>query len=97
MIGVRYSGPLLAQEWPQVQVPDADGRLRLHRRAAAVSIARALIRERAIKEALGRWVSELEPVLVYDHEGKFAGLTHAGQPFGGVPRVHVEIRDGVAI
>jgi len=31
-------------------------------------------REMAIREALGRWVSELEPRLVYNHEGLFVGL-----------------------
>lgn len=32
-------------------------------------------RERVVREMLGRWVSELEPMLVIDHHGELAGLT----------------------
>lgn len=49
-------------------------------------------REAVIKDALSRWVSELEPQFVFDCYGSFVGLTHAGQEFGGYPPIHVPAR-----
>lgn len=61
------------------------------RRAAAEA------RDVAIKEALGRWVSELEPVLVYNQHMQFIGLMHAGQELGGYPTISVFIKDGIPV
>lgn len=36
--------------------------------------------ERALRDCLGRWVSELEPVAVYDESRAFLGLAVAGVP-----------------
>lgn len=90
--GMRVS-PLLADEYPyQAQAGDTR---RLHTRDQ--SAVRAMIREAAVLEALQRWVSELEPMLVFNQDGRFVGLTHAGQPLGTVLPIHVVIRDGTPI
>lgn len=48
-------------------------------------------REAKIRDCLGRWVSELEPVLVYTMDGEFQGLTYAGNITGQID-VIVEAR-----
>lgn len=71
---------------------------RVGARARQASAALMIVRDMAIKECLGRWVSELEPVLVYESGNcRFVGLTHAGQTFGGKIHVHVEIKGGEPI
>lgn len=40
--------------------------------------------EAAVRELLGRWVSELEPAVCY-HRGEIIGLTLADAPLGSKP------------
>lgn len=42
--------------------------------------------EEVVRVLLARWVSELEPVLVY-HRSEIIGLTFAGVPIGSEPPI----------
>lgn len=48
-----------------------------------------MTREARIREMLGRWVSELEPIAVYDRSGIVLGLTFDGIPVGVVAPICV--------
>lgn len=97
-IGYRIGGQRLAAVMDSTTMMQRDPRLeRIYRETRHSVIALALVREIAIKEALGRWVSELEPVLVYNQHMQFVGLTHAGQELGGYPPVSVGIRGGIPV
>jgi hypothetical protein len=54
------------------------------RRERIEQAARSRMRQydRALREMLGEWVSELEPALVWDQFGRLIGLTFAGIPPG---------------
>jgi hypothetical protein len=48
--------------------------------------------EAQLRDCLGRWVSGMEPVAVFDHEGRFVGLTIDGIPLGRKPPIVVPVR-----
>lgn len=49
--------------------------------------AQAAADEILVRELLGRWVSELEPAVAYDRQGRVIGLTVANAPIGSTPFV----------
>jgi len=98
MMGFRIGGQSAADVFDRMSVAQYGERLDRIRESARHSlIAITMVREIAIKEALGRWVSELEPVLVYNQHMQFIGLTHAGQDVGGYPPISVIIKDGIPV
>lgn len=62
-----------------------------------MALTRAMVREEAVRRALCCWVSELEPVLVFDVHGHFIGLTHAGQQQCCQIPIHVPVEGGKPI
>jgi len=90
-MGVARGGDWLFDEYQHV----FDGQKPFH--AVDTNIARMFIRERAIKEALGRWVSELEPALAFNNDGHFTGLCLAGAAITDTVAILVPIRGGVPI
>ncbi len=46
----------------------------LHARVHALAMERAAMIEEQIREALGRWVSEIEPVLAFGPGSRFLGI-----------------------
>lgn len=49
------------------------------------ALAQAAVDEEIIRGLLGRWVSELEPAVARDENGKIIGLTSADAAIGSEP------------
>ncbi len=47
--------------------------------------AQAAVNEVLVRHLLSRWVSELEPAVAYDRQGRIIGLTLADAPVGSAP------------
>lgn len=62
-------------------------------RADRAVMERAAEQERLVKLMLGRWVSELEPVLVFNRGGGLLGLAQAGIPIGACCPIIVRVED----
>ena len=63
-----------------------EGRVKFVENLIVPYIHRLIFRdERIVRELLSRWVSELEPAIVYDSNGNLLGLTVADTPEGVKP------------